>query len=96
MNRYMINTIELQQKINDLLEKKVVNLSYEFYKSLILTYHDIEDVVFNDDNNISMTKYKMLFILGDENVEKLKHLLQVFLVAIFTIMYCENGNQKHL
>ena len=35
MNTYMINTIELQQKINDLLEKKVVNLSYEFYKSLI-------------------------------------------------------------
>ena len=36
MNIHSNETFELQQKINDLLEKKVVNLSYEFYKSLII------------------------------------------------------------
>ena len=36
MNIHSNETLELQQKINDLLEKKVVNLSYEFYKSLII------------------------------------------------------------
>ena len=36
MNTYLINPIELQQKINDLLERKINNLSYDFYKSLII------------------------------------------------------------
>ncbi len=35
MNKDSINTQDLQQKINDLVEKKIDSLSYDFYKSLI-------------------------------------------------------------
>ena len=35
MNKDSINTQDLQQEINDLVEKKINNLSYDFYKSLI-------------------------------------------------------------
>ena len=35
MNKDSINTQDLQQKMNDLVEKKVDSLSYDFYKSLI-------------------------------------------------------------
>ena len=35
MNKDSVNTQNLQQKMNDLVEKKVDSLSYDFYKSLI-------------------------------------------------------------
>tara|TARA_B100000963_G_C22570302_1_gene645725 strand:- start:706 stop:1260 length:555 start_codon:yes stop_codon:yes gene_type:complete len=36
MNKDSVNTQNLQQKMNDLVEKKIDSLSYDFYKSLII------------------------------------------------------------